>query len=957
MPVMGNFWVIDCVRELSMRRALLMVFSAIIATIILTGCSSVAGLVLISDDEKLYHSGQYGALIRRYDSEYPPALRREWIEDAKRRVIAGGHPSSDIIRYYFFTRQLVVALIETDNIERAGFEIDEALKNITLLDQLFSRYHAPLQIELSVRRETKYRLVLYKAYLEWLASGDDKLAFRRVDKFELEQLKPVPRIWFSLERAFFQEKILGDYAAALVSLRNVLTLTQQLDWTDLDSKFAYSMQAYRRMAWIQMRLGRLADARSTLEEYQSTAADMLLKIGKNFLGSTEYLRGYLSMMDSTAGAVFAASRDFESAKHFFESARTSLEAIPSGSDHMWDRNALAAYHVLYGAYYQGLSKNYREAAQSVEKGLSYLRPAYIDAVQNEVDIESAYLLAAELNLLAGNPSSARHQAQQSLNFARRYRSEPVAASAHVLLGIIAFEENNTEAARTELELAAKLSKKDNADNWKLYHWLGKVDEKTGQIDAALRYYLRSVDEVEKLWDGRFDDVVRQLSFIDERLIVYEPAILGLLRANRPADAIGIVEKAKARTFYEPPHSASNRTGDRSLRPEGTPLSYSQIKGMLPTDTALLEYYIGNESVVVFALNGTGDLVGKKLDISPDQLKNKVFNFYDHISDMNKGYADKKEYENLGIELYDILVRPVEKNISKQRNLGIIPHGFLHNLPFHVLIIRSENKISSQERAESIQATPNYLIKQHAIFYGPSSTILAFSRSVPKRERDSFLAIGAPPDHDVSDLGLPKPKFDKPILTDETILAVSGFFNQPKIFIDQDATETAAKQYVANPSDILIAAHGAFIPNNPIKAAIFLAPDRNNDGRLTIKEIEQLKLSANLVVLSACQTAMVSKYSPSISKEAKEQDLPLGDDLVSLQRAFLRVGAASIVSTLWNTDGPAAKELVSDFFEHYKAGDSKLDTLRNAQLRFIERKDYKHHPFFWAPFVLSGDWGH
>ncbi len=79
--------------------------------------------------------------------------------------------------------------------------------------------------------------------------------------------------------------------------------------------------------------------------------------------------------------------------------------------------------------------------------------------------------------------------------------------------------------------------------------------------------------------------------------------------------------------------------------------------------------------------------------------------------------------------------------------------------------------------------------------------------------------------------------------------------------------------------------------------------------------------------------------------------------MSLQRAFLRVGAASVVSTLWIADGPAAKELVSDFFERYKAEDSKLDALRNAQLRFIERKDYKHHPFFWAPFVLSGDWGH
>jgi CHAT domain-containing protein len=954
MPVIINFLEI-CYKMKRSAHGVVLFCSVIIAAVMLNGCSSVAGLVLNSDADDLYHSGRYKELINRYNSEYPSAIKRGWIEDAKRRIIAGGQPSSDIIRYYFVTRELVVALIETGNFEKARLEIDEALNNIKKLDELHHRYSPPLKTDLSLSRETTYRLVLYKAYLGWLASGDEKRAFRYVDSLELEQLDLIPKIWFSLERAFFQEKILGDYAAALISLRKVLTLTQQLDWTNLDSKFAYSMQAYQRMAWIQMKLGRLADARNTLEEYQSMSQDVFLKTGKSLLGSTEYFRGYLSIMDSTAGAVFAASRDFKEAERFFDSARTSLESIPPESDHMWDRNALAAYHVLYGAYYQGLSKNYREAAQSVEKGLTYLRPAYIDAVQNEIDIESAYLLAAELNLMAGNPLIARNQAQQSIKFASRYWNAPVSTSAHVLLGIIAFEENNTKAARTELELAAKLSKKVNADNWKLYYWLGKVDEKIGQTNAALRYYLRSVDEVEKLWDGRFNDVVRQLSFIDERLIVYEPTILGLIRANRPADAIGIVEKAKARTFYESPHSISNRAGDRSLRPEGTPLSYHQIKEMLPTDTALLEYYIGNESVVVFSLNGTGDLIGKKLGISPDQLKNKVFNFYDHISDMDEGFSDSKEYERLSVELYDTLVRPVEKNISKQMNLGIIPHGFLHYLPFHALIVKNENKTFGQESMESSE--PDYLIKRHAIFYGPSSTILNFSRSVPRRDRDSFLAIGSPPVVDISDLGLQIKKLEKPILTEETILTVSKLFTQPAVFVDQEATETTAKQYMANFDNILIAAHGEFIPNNSIKSAIFLEPDRNNDGRLTIKEIEQLNLRANLVVLSACKTAMVSKYSLSISNEPKEQDLPLGDDLVSLQRVFLRDGAASVVSTMWSAYSPIAKEIVSDFFERYKAGDSKLDALRNAQLRLIEHKDRYHNPFFWAPFILSGDWEH
>lgn len=967
-----------------MRNFYILVFTVtgIFIVAALVGCASISGLLdITSDTDNLYHSGQYKKFISRLDSEYPPRVRQEWVEEIKRHLIEGKTPPiMTDVRYYFYTPHIIVALIESGNIERARMEVDKNLSQMGMLETL-----SPQSNEYSLHREAKYRLLLYKAYINWKTSGDKSLAFREVNAFDLKQLDPIPKIWFSLERAFFQEKILGDYVSALASLRYVLLQTQQLGWSDMDSKFAYSMQAYRRMAWIQMKLGRLSDAKATLDEYQSETQDIRFKFGKGLLGSAEYFRGYLSMMDSTAGAIFAVSRDFEQAKRFFDSAKDILDTIPIGSDHIWDRNAWAAYHVLYGAYYLGLhgrdsnhntKADYRQAAQSIEKGITYLRPSYIDAIQNEIDIESAYLQSAEFNFLSKNYSLARDRASQSLDFAHRYWNIPVSASAHILLGILNYEEGNIGTAKTELEKARlAIDRQENSDNWKLYHWLGKINEKVGRIDESLRYYLQSVNEVEKLWDGRFSDVMRQLSFIDERLIVYEPAILGQLRANKPAETLTLVEKAKARSFY---YSKSNLNGSMETAQEtiaGEPLDYNKIKESLPEDTALIEYYVGNKSVVVFSLNRASGLVGKVLAVSPNDLKDKVFKFYESISDMNNTYSDchsknKCIYNDIGYRLYNDLIKPVEKNLLGQQRLRIIPHGVLHYLPFHALPEQKDETLYRPTDKNVIKGLPinaealdknaiHYLAERYAIYYAPSSTILALVRSTHNIiGRNSLFAIGNPPEVDTHDLPFdpPQDKLNKLSFAEEEMMHVGRLFSQYMILSDKKATETAAKQYIPKFNNILISSHAAFFPNRSTKSTIFLAPDDYNDGRLTIAEIEQIKIHANLVVLSACQTAVAGAYFGNSKNEVDQQNFPLGDDLTSLQRAFIRSGAASIISTMWNAKDKSTKEFISYFFSRYRSGDSKLDALRNTQLHFI-KSDQWHHPYFWAPFVLSGDWDH
>jgi CHAT domain-containing protein len=99
----------------------------------------------------------------------------------------------------------------------------------------------------------------------------------------------------------------------------------------------------------------------------------------------------------------------------------------------------------------------------------------------------------------------------------------------------------------------------------------------------------------------------------------------------------------------------------------------------------------------------------------------------------------------------------------------------------------------------------------------------------------------------------------------------------------------------------------------------------------------MKLNADLVTLSACETALGR--------------VEMGDDVVGFTRAFLYAGAGSLVSSLWGVDDKATKELMVRFYDGL-SNHSKRDALRQAQ---IVAKRGNPHPFFWAPFILVGDW--
>ncbi|MFN3422154.1 MAG: CHAT domain-containing protein, partial [Armatimonadota bacterium] len=105
-------------------------------------------------------------------------------------------------------------------------------------------------------------------------------------------------------------------------------------------------------------------------------------------------------------------------------------------------------------------------------------------------------------------------------------------------------------------------------------------------------------------------------------------------------------------------------------------------------------------------------------------------------------------------------------------------------------------------------------------------------------------------------------------------------------------------------------------------------------------IVDLNLQADLVVLSACETA--------------RGQIHRGEGLIGLSWSFLIAGCASTNASQWKVADESTAELMAIFYRHMKAGKSKAEALRQAQLHLLRNRRYSH-PFFWSPFILIGDW--
>lgn len=329
-------------------------------------------------------------------------------------------------------------------------------------------------------------------------------------------------------------------------------------------------------------------------------------------------------------------------------------------------------------------------------------------------------------------------------------------------------------------------------------------------------------------------------------------------------------------------------------------SSGEIQRNVRDGETLLEYYYTGRDWYVFVLTNK-NVAALKL-LAPDLEKN--------VNALRKSITNKNlpDFHQISRTLYSQLFAAAAPSL-KTTQLIIVPHGVLHYLPFAAL----------NDGAE-------YLVDRFTMRMLPSASVLGLFNERAQNERSGVLILGNPK--------LGDPKFDLKFAEDEA-LAVGEIVPKSNILLRGDASKSNLQKLGGGYSIIHLAAHGVFDLDNPLNSALLLAPDADNDGRLRVGDLYDLFLNADLVTLSACETALGK--------------VATGDDVVGFTRGFLFAGARSLVSSLWQVDDKATRDLMVDFYANLSKM-TKDEALRQAQIKI--RRQHPH-PFFWAAFLLTG----
>jgi len=288
----------------------------------------------------------------------------------------------------------------------------------------------------------------------------------------------------------------------------------------------------------------------------------------------------------------------------------------------------------------------------------------------------------------------------------------------------------------------------------------------------------------------------------------------------------------------------------------------------------------------------------------------------------KKVKGKELAHNEARRLYDALLAGFPKS-QGTKQLIIVRDGELHLVPFDALIDPSDQ----------------YVVQSQTVAYAPSATSFFLLRTTSKSKTapHGLLAIGGIP-YELSDAELK----DLPSSKDEAIAAAAELPNRSnKLLIGKDATETAFKKSV-NRRVIHLAVHAIANEASPDRSALILLrdPEHDEDGFLYPSEIVQLPLNADLVVLSACDTAI----GPVEGEEG----------ISTLSRAFLLAGARTVISTLWSIDDDSALYLMKMFYAELARDKPAPEALRVAKRKMLKAfGPRKAVPYFWAGLTLEG----
>ncbi|GJM31888.1 MAG: hypothetical protein DHS20C18_08890 [Saprospiraceae bacterium] len=352
---------------------------------------------------------------------------------------------------------------------------------------------------------------------------------------------------------------------------------------------------------------------------------------------------------------------------------------------------------------------------------------------------------------------------------------------------------------------------------------------------------------------------------------------------------------------------------------------AEIRKELSKNEALIEYFAGEKNLYTFYISKDQfEILCTPVDFP---LQDWVVSFhrniegYQHLSDQFQ--ASCEEYTTLGLQLYQKLLQPLE-SYGLAKKLTIIPSGILAFLSFDALL--------TEKPANSCYFNEYpYVINRHNIHYGYSATLQNSLYKSPKNRSDfagfapEFSGLG----------GFQALRYNRNAVEVAQSVLGGQLYLGPKATIEQ--FKAVSEQF----GIFHLATHAEANTEAGDFSFIVFANAQGGYDSLFVRDLYGLSFQAELIVLSACETALGTLYN--------------GEGVISLARGFLHSGARSVLTTLWSIDDVANRNVMQAFYQNLQKGKSKSEALQLAKLSQIQNSDRRNaHPVYWAGFTAVGN---
>jgi len=462
------------------------------------------------------------------------------------------------------------------------------------------------------------------------------------------------------------------------------------------------------------------------------------------------------------------------------------------------------------------------------------------------------------------------------------------------------------------------------------------------VDAAIRGgagLLATSVEVPPLLATSKRELEAHVAVLDKQIAAGrdDPAQL-----ERRRDALWALDDVRAAIAYH------NPLVTRVRAPQ--PATLERARELLDDRTLLLAYFMTGDDAVAIAVTRR-DARLFVIAGGPAQLAAQVAQFRDGAL-LDPG-APMEAVRGAASALYGKLLAPVADLVDAHDRLLVLPHGALSALPFEALV----------------DGAGRFVVEQHDVSYSPSATLALDDahRRPGAQGRRAFVGLGDPvydwaafragraegtpadarglarylaAKRAAPQAGASRAGFVRLPGTARELAAIAPLFGGgARLYLRDQASEDNVKSgALAGARIVHIASHGLF--ETDYQALVLtLRPDAGEDGFLLQSEIAELKLDADLVVLSACETGRAHEV--------------LAEPVSGLALALRTAGARRLIASLWSVDDDATVELMKAFYGSLVTGGSPFSEALTLAKRQVAATVRWRHPFFWAPFVLVG----